>query len=106
MVRSCVPPWFVPELSTDLQSVDDPSITCSDASPSQPIGLTDLTSFDGFAYPHQAPTIVWPGGRFKTVLPFLPRTQNPIATFSKMYCSILFLFFFTEHAHRMHFMLD
>lgn len=37
----------------------------------------DLTSFDGFHYPPDAPTVTWPGGRFKTKLPYLANSTNP-----------------------------
>jgi hypothetical protein len=34
--------------------------------------IVDLTSFDGHSYLPQSPTINWPGGRFKTKLPYIP----------------------------------
>jgi len=40
-------------------------------------GVVDLTSFDGFHYPSESPTVTWPGDRFKTKLPFVPNPDYP-----------------------------
>ena len=39
--------------------------------------VVDLTSFDGFPYPAESPTVTWPGERFKTKMPFVPNPDDP-----------------------------
>ena len=44
-------------------------------SPNPPI--KDLSSFPGFAVPPQSKVVMWPGGIFKTRLPWVSDPHNP-----------------------------
>jgi hypothetical protein len=62
----------------DLLSFAEKGVdTTSDREARIPAGqVIDLTSFDGFPYPTQSPTVTWPGSRFKTKLPFISHPKN------------------------------
>ena len=62
----------------DLYYCEERAVGCDWSNgPSAP-NTIDLTSFEGFCYPEESPTIVWPGGRFKTKLPCIMRGKKNI----------------------------
>ena len=57
----------------DLYSYSERAVGCDQSNnPTSPT-VIDLTSFEGFPYPKESPTILWPGGRFQTKLPCIMR---------------------------------
>lgn len=63
----------------DLRSYRETAVGCEQTdNPSAPSTPIDLTSFEGFSYPEDSPTVLWPGGRFKTKLPCIMRGKKNI----------------------------
>jgi len=62
----------------DLCSYSERAVGCDQSDKPTAPEVIDLTSFEGFSYPEESPTIVWPGGRFKTKLPYIKRGKKNI----------------------------